>query len=81
MFRRNDNLGNLREINSGNHLQSTEEDKNNLGTFMEDSATAHTADKCRNALAEVFSERAVNQGLWPSRPPIYIRAYFAYVAH
>jgi hypothetical protein len=30
------------------------------GRFMEDSATAHTADDCRNALAEVLSERAAN---------------------
>jgi hypothetical protein len=36
---------------------------------MEDRATTHTADYCRNALAEVCSERAVNQGLWPSRSP------------
>jgi len=36
---------------------------------MEERATAHTADNCRNALAEVCSERSVNQGLWPSRSP------------
>jgi len=36
---------------------------------MEDRATAHTADNCRNALAEVCNERAVNQGLRPSRSP------------
>jgi hypothetical protein len=36
---------------------------------MEGRGTAHTADNCGNALAEVCSERAVNQGLWPSRSP------------
>jgi len=36
---------------------------------MEDRATAHTADNCRNALPEACGERAVNQGLWPSRSP------------
>jgi hypothetical protein len=48
---------------------------------MEERPTAHTADNYRNALAEVCSERAVNQGLWPPVHPIYIRVYFAYVAH
>jgi hypothetical protein len=36
---------------------------------MEERATAHTADNCRNALAEVCSERAVKKRLWPSRSP------------
>ena len=30
--------------------------------FMEDNATAQTADNCMNALAEVFSERVINKG-------------------
>jgi len=30
VFRRNNNFGNLREINSGNHLPSTDEDENNF---------------------------------------------------
>jgi hypothetical protein len=36
---------------------------------MVDSSTDHTAKNCENALAEVCSERAVNEGLWPSRSP------------
>jgi len=54
LFRRNNNVGNLREINSGNHLPSTDEDENNLGTFDGGTATAHTAYNCRNALVDVL---------------------------
>jgi hypothetical protein len=39
------------------------------GHVMQNNATAHTANKFINVLAEVFGEQIISQGLWPARSP------------
>jgi hypothetical protein len=39
------------------------------GDFMQESATAHTANNSVNVLAEVLVERVIHQGMWPACLP------------
>jgi hypothetical protein len=48
--------------------QLTDEEKS-YGHFMQDNATAHTANNSMVALDEVFGERVISRGLWPPRSP------------
>jgi hypothetical protein len=46
----------------------TEDDKTHEH-FMQDSAAIHRANKSMNALAEVFGEQVISQGLWLTCSP------------
>jgi hypothetical protein len=48
--------------------QQTDEDQS-YGHFMQDNATAHTANNSMVALDEVFGERVISRRLWPPRSP------------
>ena len=39
------------------------------GCFQQDSATAHTADQSLDFIAEIFENRIISRGLWPTRSP------------
>jgi hypothetical protein len=40
-----------------------------VGYFVQDGATAHTATYSINVLNEVFENRLISRGLWPARSP------------
>jgi hypothetical protein len=44
----------------------TEEEKTS-GYFLQDNATAHTANYSMNEINQVFGDRVVSRGLWPPR--------------
>ena len=46
----------------------TEEEKS-YRWFQQDSATAHTAEESMNKIREVFEDRVISAGVWPSRSP------------
>jgi hypothetical protein len=48
---------------------SITEEEETYGYFMQDGATAHTATYSINVLNEVFENRLISRGLWPSRSP------------
>ena len=48
--------------------QLTEQEKQQ-GRFQQDGATAHTARVSMVAVSEVFGDRVIPRGLWPTRSP------------
>jgi hypothetical protein len=53
----------------GPFFDSITEEKKRHGYFMQDGATAHTATYSINALNEMFENRLISRGLWPSVSP------------
>ena len=50
-------------------FQLLSDNERQYGYFQQDSATAHTAADSLDAIREVFDDRIISRGLWPSRSP------------
>jgi hypothetical protein len=53
----------------GPFFESITEEENTYGYFMQDGATTHTATYSINVLNEVFEDRPISHGSWPTRSP------------
>jgi hypothetical protein len=50
-------------------FESIKDEEKTYDCFIQDGATAHTADYSINVLNEVFEDRLISRGLWPARSP------------
>jgi hypothetical protein len=53
----------------GPFFENIKEEEKTYGYFMQDGATAHTANYSMNVLNELFEDRLISRGLWPARSP------------